>query len=104
MNKYNQNAVQFDYFSSNYDQFERDFYRFSNVNIPLTFLVDDILQLMLSNKITYFRLNGRNSKDKRDHYFLFEACGHQDNDKVVIYKYLGHTYQLKQKKPISAHH
>lgn len=37
MNKLERNSIQFDYFSSNYEKFENDFYRYSNINIPLTF-------------------------------------------------------------------
>lgn len=97
MNKYNQNAVQFDYFSSNYEKFEKDFYRYSNTNIPLTFLTDDILHLMLTNKINYFRLNGRNAKDQRDHYFIFNVYQHKDNEQVKIFQYDRHVYQLNKK-------
>lgn len=30
-------CIQFDYFSSNYKNFEEDFYKFATINIPLTF-------------------------------------------------------------------
>ena len=55
MNKLNQHEVQFDYFSSNYDQFEKDFYKYSALNVPLTFLIDDILNLMVNNNSNFFR-------------------------------------------------
>lgn len=44
--------LQLDYFSDSYLKFEEDFYRFSNLNSPLTFLIDDILREMaMSQKI-----------------------------------------------------
>ena len=73
MNKLNQHEVQFDYFSSNYDQFEKDFYKYSALNVPLTFLIDDILNLMVNNNSNFFRLTANKSKDKRDHYFFFKV-------------------------------
>ena len=54
MNKLNQHEVQFDYFSSNYDQFEKDFYKYSALNVPLTFLIDDILNLMVNNNSNFW--------------------------------------------------
>ena len=57
MNKLNQHEVQFDYFSSNYDQFEKDFYKYSALNVPLTFLTDDILSLMVNNNSNFFQIN-----------------------------------------------
>lgn len=39
------------------------------MDIPLTFLVDDILRAMAMNQKNYFKLNKENAKDGRDHYF-----------------------------------
>lgn len=94
MNQIEKNSVQFDYFSSNYHQFEEDYYKFSDVPIPLTFLTDDILKLMLSKRSNYFKLNAKNAKDKRDHYFLFNAHTHADNPDVLLFEYIGHRYQM----------
>lgn len=94
MNKLEKNSVQFDYFSSNYQKFEDDFYRFSNVNIPLTFLTDNILKLMVRTKRNYFRLNALNSIDKKDHYFIFREHYHNDNNQVLRYEYIGHRYAV----------
>lgn len=94
MNRLEKNSIQFDYFSSNYQKFEDDFYRFSNVNIPLTFLTDDILKLMVKTKKNYFRLNALNAIDKKDHYFIFKEHYHQDNRRVLRYEYIGHRYAL----------
>ncbi|CCI87540.1 Putative uncharacterized protein [Lactobacillus gigeriorum DSM 23908 = CRBIP 24.85] len=38
-----ENRLQLDYFSDSYKKFESDFYRFSALKTPLTFLTDDIL-------------------------------------------------------------
>ncbi len=92
MNKLEKSSFQFDYFSSNYQQFEEDFYQYANINIPLTFLTDDILKLMYTNKKNYFRLNAANSKDNRDHYFIFKEQAQKDNHQVIRYEYVGHRF------------
>lgn len=92
MNELNKNSIQFDYFSNNYRKFEEDFYRFSNINIPLTFLTDDILYNMVSTNHEYFRLNGKNSKDGKDHYFVFKRTPQRDNTNISQFEYLGHCY------------
>lgn len=61
-----------DYFSDDYIRFEEDFQKYSAMDIPLTFLVDDILRTMAMNQKNYFKLNKENAKDGRDHYFYFE--------------------------------
>ena len=96
MNKLNQHEVQFDYFSNNYDKFEKDFYKYSALNIPLTFLTDDILSLMMNNNSNFFRLAANKSKDKRNHYFFFKVNTPQENNTVRIFKYIGHKYQLQK--------
>ena len=95
MNKLEKNSAQFDYFSSNYQKFEEDFYAFANLNIPLTFLTDDILKMMFSTGRNYFRLNALNAKDKRDHFFLFKEHGYEDNKEVLRYEYVGHRYNIE---------
>lgn len=87
-----ESSTQFDYFSGNYLQFEKDFYRYSKLQTPLTFLADDIIHFMKSNQTNFFRLNGKNAKDKRDHYFYFKVKMHEDNKQVVTYEYVGHRY------------
>lgn len=49
--------LQMDYFSESYIKFEEDFYRYSADNIPLTFIIDDILLSMALSHKNYFRLN-----------------------------------------------
>ncbi len=67
-----ENKLQMDYFSDDYIRFEEDFQRCSAMNVPLTFLIDDILQTMAINQKNYFVLNKENAKDGRDHYYYFE--------------------------------
>ena len=88
----NQNDIQFDYFSENFHRFEEDFYKYSLLDIPLTFITDDILHVMTSNQRSYFRLNQQKAKDKRDHYFLFKVTMVES---TRSYKYIGHQYTLK---------
>jgi hypothetical protein len=88
----NQNDIQFDYFSKNFHRFEEDFYKYSLLDIPLTFITDDILHVMTSNQRSYFRLNQQKAKDRRDHYFLFEM---KMVENTRSYKYIGHQYTLK---------
>lgn len=38
--------LQLDYFSDSYLRFESDFYKYSALDIPLTFITDDILRTM----------------------------------------------------------
>ena len=78
MNNIEKNNVQFDYFSSNYQKF----------------LTDDILRLMVKTKKNYFRLNAINSRDKKDHYFIFKEHTHLDNTKVLRYEYIGHKSSM----------
>lgn len=96
MNNLNQHECQFDYFSSNYQTFEKDFYRFSALNIPLTFITDDILKLMTANNSNFFKLQANKSKDKREHYFLFKVTTLPENKLVRIFQYAGHSYTLKK--------
>jgi len=41
-----QDKLQFDYFSGSYIKFEEDFYKYSAMDVLLTFLIDDILREM----------------------------------------------------------
>jgi len=43
------------------------------MDVPLTFLIDDILRTMAINQKNYFKLNKENAKDGRDHYFYFKV-------------------------------
>ena len=61
-----ENKLQMDYFSDNYIRFEEDFQKYSAMNVPLTFLIDDILRTMAMNQKNYFVLNKENAKDGRE--------------------------------------
>ena len=65
-----ENKLQMDYFSDDYIRFEEDFQKYSAMNVPLTFLIDDILRTMAINQKDYFVLNKENAG--RDHYYYFE--------------------------------
>ena len=43
------------------------------MDIPLTFLTDDILREMDISQNNYFLLNKENARDGRNHYFHFES-------------------------------
>lgn len=81
--------LQFDYFSDSYLTFEEDFYRYSSLDIPLTFLTDDILREMAVSQKNYFKLNKENAKDSRDHYFYFKISLAKETNKVRYYQYVG---------------
>ena len=59
--------LQIDYFSDSYLKFEEDFYRYSAMDIPLTFLTDDIVREMAISQKNYFLLNKENARDGRNH-------------------------------------
>ena len=80
-----EDKLQFDYFSDSYLKFEEDFYKYSNMNIPLAFLPDDILREMTMSQKNYFKLNKENSKDGRNHIFNFRV--EIDKDKTVVRKF-----------------
>lgn len=90
MNKLQKNTYQFDYFSENFIAFEKDFYEYSKINIPLSFLTDDILENMISTGHNYFRLNSKNAKDTQDHFFIFRKNFVKENKSIVLFEYIGH--------------
>lgn len=55
------------------------------MNVPLTFLIGDILGPMAINQKNYFKLNKENVKVDRDHYFYFEVSVNQH---VRKFKYI----------------
>lgn len=90
-----QNEWQFDYFSDNYHQFEEDFYKYSALDTPLSFLADDILMTMASSGKSYFRLNKEAAKDGRDHYYIFRIKMADPKVLSRTFVYIGTTVQLK---------
>ena len=81
--------LQIDYFSDSYLKFEEDFYRYSAMDIPLTFLTDDIMREMAISQKNYFLLNKENARDGRNHYFPFEVSLPDSKTLVRQYRYLG---------------
>ncbi len=90
MTELEKNNFQFNYFSENYKKFEEDYYKYSKINIPLTFLTDNILKHMVYTKNKYFRLNAENSSDNQDHYFVFDIVPANENNKIIKFEYVGH--------------
>jgi hypothetical protein len=80
-----ENKLQMDYFSEDYIRFEEDFQKYSSMDVPLTFLIDDILRTMAMNQKNYFKLNKENAKDGREHYFYFEVS---ENQLIRKFKYI----------------
>lgn len=87
--------LQIDYFSESYQKFEEDFYKYSDLDIPLTFLTDDILRQMAMSQKNYFRLNKENARDGRDHYFYFLISLSKDNKSIRTYQYIDTFLQKK---------
>ena len=57
------------------------------MDVPLTFLVDDILRTMAMNQKNYFKLNKENAEDVRDYYFYFEVISrHKKGVRIFQYK------------------
>lgn len=83
-----ENKLQMDYFSEDYIRFEEDFQKYSAMDVPLTFLIDDILRTMAMNQKNYFKLNKENAKDGRDHFFYFKIEMSDESKMVRKYQYL----------------
>lgn len=92
--EFHRNELQMDYFSDSYLRFETDFYRYSAMNTPLTFLTDDIMRSMAKSQKPYFKLNKENAKDNRDHYFLFSVEPIENNKLIRKYVYLETVYSI----------
>jgi len=75
--------LQLDYFSDSYLRFESDFYKYSALDIPLTFITDDILRTMAMSQKHYFKLNKSKSLDNRDHYFVFSIKMNKDSSLFI---------------------
>ena len=89
---------QIDYFSDSYLKFEEDFYRYSSLTIPLTFLIDDVLLSMAKSNRPYFKLNGKNALDHQDHYFLFTIEEEATQPSIRLYHYRCVVHSLEQLK------
>lgn len=94
--EFHKNELQIDYFCDSYRQFENDFYRYSALDIPLTFLTDDILLSMAKSQKSYFKLNKEKARDHRDHYFLFEVTTLDESRLTRLYRYKKTTTYLEK--------
>lgn len=88
--------MQMYYFSDNCRKFESDFYRYSALDTPLTFLTDDIMLAMAKSAKNYFKLNKENAKDNRGHYFIFNIENLNDSKLTKKYVYQ-RTTSIRQK-------
>ncbi|MHC3570507.1 DUF5960 family protein [Streptococcus suis] len=68
-------------------------------NPPLTFLTDDIMLAMAKSQKPYFKLNKENSKDHRDHYFMFNVEPSRDNNLVRLYCYDSTMTHISKNRP-----
>lgn len=93
MNK-DEKTYQFDYFSDAYQKFEDDFYQFSKINTPLTFLTDDLLNYFANSLHLYFKLGQQHSKDGKEHYFFFKCYPVPENKNIIRLTYQEHRYSL----------
>lgn len=87
-----ENKLQMDYFSDDYIHFEEDFQKYSAMDVPLTFLIDDILRTMAMNQKNFFKLNKENAKDRRDHYFYFLI---RSSGEIRYFEYKKHRFEIK---------
>ncbi|KXT81498.1 DUF5960 family protein [Streptococcus panodentis] len=92
--QFSSNELQFDYFSDNYRQFQQDFYRFSNLSQPLSFMEEDLLLHMAGRQSSYFKLSKSKSLDQKDHYFHFSISSPADTPCLKIYHYQGQSEQI----------
>ena len=82
-----ENRLQMDYFSDDFFRFEEDFQKYSSMNIPLTFLINDILRTMAINQKNFFVLNKEKTKDGREQCVWFEIKM-LDNYSIRFFRYL----------------
>lgn len=96
--EFERNELQIDYFSESYQNFERDFYRYSAMHIPLTFLTADILTSMARSQSAYFKLNKENALDNRDHYFIFDVVQFEESKRIRKFVYKKTTTYLEKNR------
>ena len=84
-----ESKLQMDYFSDSYIRFEEGFQKYSAMNVPLAFLIDDILRTMAMNQKNYFVLNKENAKDGREHRFYFRVVTEKGSPRNRTYAYMG---------------
>ncbi|TVV53133.1 hypothetical protein AZK35_08990, partial [Streptococcus pneumoniae] len=67
------------------------------MNIPLTFLTDDILKTMATTRKNYFVLNKEKTRDNRDQFVVFEVSTVEENQLIYHYTYKKTTIYLAEK-------
>lgn len=67
------NKLQINCFLDDYIRFEEYFNKYSVIDVPLTFLIDNIFRTMTINRKNYFKVNKENAKEGRNHYFHFKS-------------------------------
>ena len=92
--EFHKNELQMDYFSDSYRNFENDFYKYSALDTPLTFLTDDIVMTMAKSMKNYFKLNKENAKDNRDHHFIFKVETINESKLTRMYSYQKTIFSL----------
>ncbi|CYU69738.1 DUF5960 family protein [Streptococcus suis] len=93
--EFHRNELQMDYLSNSYRKFENDFYKYSTLSTPLTFLTDDIMLARAKSMKNYFNLNKENAKNNRDHYFIFKVEPVENNKLIRKYIYLKTMTSIK---------
>ncbi|AXY25837.1 hypothetical protein CL176_07410 [Suicoccus acidiformans] len=89
------NNVQFAYFSESYLRFEKDYYTYSKLEVPLTFFTEDILHSMGETQRNYFKLPAYQAVDNRNHYFIFNVSAPDANKEIRLYEYDRHTWSYE---------
>ncbi|MGQ7514504.1 DUF5960 family protein [Streptococcus suis] len=69
------------------------------VDLKLCNRTDDIMLAMAKSQKPYFKLNKENSKDHRDHYFMFNVEPSRDNNLVRLYCYDSTMTHISKNRP-----
>lgn len=81
-------GAMFEYRSTADDLFARDYYSLVETDVPLFAVKNELLYMMETHKVAYFRVPGHQTKDHRDHVFHFEKTT-VEQTKIKQYRYLG---------------
>ncbi len=63
-------------YTESYLRFETEYYKYVNIDKPLTMTIPDIERMMEQLNIYHFVVPARQSLDGRDHYFYFRPSKH----------------------------
>lgn len=78
----------FEFKTENDDRLAKDYYNIVNTDIPLFAVKEELLYLMETHKITYFRVPATKTRDHKEYVFNFEIESFEKT-KVRKYKYIG---------------